>query len=207
MLDTACIRVEDKLQLQSVCAGVRVPLQQLQLGCVDLRQADALGLHLQPALALPTGRKHRRALLQHEELGGVALLAVGGLLPVVRAETLHLLCVTLLQLQLLLLLLRLQPLELHGEGGGRRAWARNSPAQVRELLLAAALQFIVSHLQLRHLGGRQSYVAAENMQMRQMRQMRQLCCDVPPPLALRRQKQKHQYEKDDSVCEETERRV
>lgn len=45
-----------QFQLQRVSAGVRVLLQQLELGGVDLRQADALGLHLQPALTLPTGR-------------------------------------------------------------------------------------------------------------------------------------------------------
>lgn len=46
-----------QLQLQRVCAGVRLLLQQLELGGVDLRQADALGLHLQPALTLEhTGR-------------------------------------------------------------------------------------------------------------------------------------------------------
>lgn len=43
-----------QLQLQGVCAGVRVLLQQLKLGSVDLRQADVLGLHLQPALSLET---------------------------------------------------------------------------------------------------------------------------------------------------------
>lgn len=51
-----------------------------------------------------------QSLLQHEELGGVSLLALCGLLLVVSSETLHLLSVTLLQLELLLLLLGLQPL-------------------------------------------------------------------------------------------------
>lgn len=55
-------------------------------------------------------------LLQHEELGGVALLALSGLLLVVSSETLHLLSVTLFQLELLLLLLHLKPLKFLGEG-------------------------------------------------------------------------------------------
>lgn len=35
-----------QLQLQRVCAGVRLLLQHFKLGGVNLRQADALGLHL-----------------------------------------------------------------------------------------------------------------------------------------------------------------
>ena len=42
---------------QRVCAGICLLLQQLKLGGMDLRQADALSLHLQPALTLNTGRK------------------------------------------------------------------------------------------------------------------------------------------------------
>lgn len=51
-----------------------------------------------------------QSLLQHEELGGVTLLGLIGLLLVVSSEMLHLLSVTLLQLELLLLSLNLQPL-------------------------------------------------------------------------------------------------
>lgn len=39
-------------QLQGVCAGLRLLLQQFQLGSVNLREADTLGLHLQPAFTL-----------------------------------------------------------------------------------------------------------------------------------------------------------
>lgn len=46
-----------QFELHRVCVGVRLLLQQLELGSVHLRQADALGLHLQPALALNTRRK------------------------------------------------------------------------------------------------------------------------------------------------------
>lgn len=56
-----------------------------------------------------------QSLLQHEELRCVSLLRLCGLLLVVSSETLHLLPVTLLQLQLLLLGLGLQPLQLHGQ--------------------------------------------------------------------------------------------
>lgn len=41
-----------QLQLQRVCEGLALLLQQLQLGGVDLSEAEALGLHLQPALSL-----------------------------------------------------------------------------------------------------------------------------------------------------------
>lgn len=46
-----------QLQLQRACAGIGLLLQQLKLGSVDLRQANALGLHLQPALTLKAGRR------------------------------------------------------------------------------------------------------------------------------------------------------
>lgn len=48
-------------------------------------------------------------LLQHEELGQVALLRLRGLLLVVSSETLHFLSVSLLQPELLLLILRSEP--------------------------------------------------------------------------------------------------
>lgn len=51
-----------------------------------------------------------QSLLQHEELSEVSLLSLCGLLLVVSSETLHLLSVTLLQLELLLLLFSLEPL-------------------------------------------------------------------------------------------------
>lgn len=60
-------------------------------------------------------------LLQHEELGQVALLRLRGLLLVVSSQTLHLLPVPLLQPQLLLLVLRSEPPQLLHEAGRQSA--------------------------------------------------------------------------------------
>lgn len=70
-----------------------------------------------------------QSLLQHEELCGVALLALCSLLLVVSSETLHLLSVTLLQLQLLLLLSGLQPLQFLRQGG---RWCTSLLLWIRE---------------------------------------------------------------------------
>lgn len=62
-----------------------------------------------------------QSLLQHKELSEVSLLSLCGLLLVVSSETLHLLSVTLLQLEVLLLLLGPQPLQFLCKAGRWRS--------------------------------------------------------------------------------------